>query len=70
MHHGMHYVIRGQLVEVCSLLPSCEFWQSNSGLRAWQQVSLPRESSYQHPQTYSLQLYFWTGDFFSNFVQV
>lgn len=36
--------IRGQLVGLSSLLPSCGSWWSNSGSQAWLQISLDTES--------------------------
>jgi hypothetical protein len=40
-----HMEVRGQLAGVCSLLPPCGSWGSNSSIQAWQLASLSREPS-------------------------
>ena len=42
----MHVEVRGQLIEVSSLLPPCGSQVQIPGYQAWQQVPLPTEPSY------------------------
>lgn len=37
---------RGHLLSIGSLLLSCGVWELNSGLPAWQHISLPMETSH------------------------
>lgn len=40
-YHGMCVAVRGHLVGVISLFPSCGSWGLNSGLQAWWKKPLP-----------------------------
>lgn len=47
MCDGVPVEVRGQLVRVRSLLPTCKTWVYNSGRAVWQQTPLPTEPSCQ-----------------------